>query len=95
MALYWKYNGNTPIYILDENNKVQLFRGESYSMLDFSIVQPFFNKRVTVGAGLKNILNVTSINNYQSGGVHQAASDVALVGMGRSVFLRLQFQLSK
>lgn len=95
LALYWKYNGHLPIYMLDENNNVQLFSGESYSMLDFSIVQPLFNNKITVGAGLKNILDVTSINNYQAGGAHQSTSDVALVGMGRSVFLRLQFQLSK
>ena len=97
-ALYWKYNGQQPFYVLNESNSVstvELFKGESYSMVDLSVVQPFLRNRLTVGTGVKNILDVTSINSSQSTGAHQAANDVALVGMGRSLFLRIQLQLSK
>ena len=98
VALYWKYNGHQPFYVLNESNSVntvELFKGESYSIVDLSIVQPFFNNRLSVGAGVKNILDVTSVKSFQPTGAHQSANDVALVGMGRSLFLRIQLQLSK
>ena len=95
VAVYWKYNGRQPVYILDDNNLVHLFHGEAYSMVDLSVMQPFFNNRLSIGAGIKNILNVTTIQNYQVAGAHQSSNEVMLAGMGRSVFLRMQLQLSK
>ena len=95
LAAYWKYNGRQPIYTLDENNVAQYFKGESFSMVDISIVQPFWKKMLTVGAGIKNILDVTKIKSLQQSGTHQAMDDYALTGMGRSVFVRIQLQLSK
>ena len=95
VAVYWKYNGKQPVYILDDNNLVHLFHGAAYSMIDLSVMQPFFHNRLSIGAGLKNILNVTTIQNYQVAGVHQSSNEVMLAGMGRSVFLRMQLQLSK
>ena len=68
IAVYWKYNGRQPVYILDDNKLVHLFHGEAYSMVDLSVMQPFFYNRLSIGAGLKNILNVTTIRNYQVSG---------------------------
>ena len=97
IAIFWKYNGRQPQYTIDENDDVKVFNGESYNMADGSITQQLFKNRFTVSTGVKNILNVTSIKNQDpsGGGTHQASEERVFTGMGRNVFVRLQYQFSK
>ncbi|MEP7263746.1 MAG: TonB-dependent receptor [Bacteroidota bacterium] len=96
IALYWKYNGSQPQYYLAENtDDFTVFQGESYSMVDASVTQKFMKDRITIGAGIKNMLDVTTIKNKETAGAHQAGNDEVFTGMGRSYFVRLQYQFRK
>jgi outer membrane receptor for ferrienterochelin and colicins len=95
VGVFWKYNGRLPEYIVDETGDVKVFDGESYSMVDASLTQNFFANRLTIGTGIKNIFDVTTIKDLQPSGAHQSSNDYVYTGMGRSYFVRLQYQLSR
>jgi outer membrane receptor for ferrienterochelin and colicins len=95
VALFWKYNGQQPQYILDNTGTITVFNGESYSMVDASVTKKLFKERISIGTGVKNILDITTIKNSGSAGTHQASEDQLFTGMGRSYFIRLQYQFSK
>jgi outer membrane receptor for ferrienterochelin and colicins len=95
LAVFWKFNGKLPEYLVDDAGVVTIFKGQNYSMVDASVNQKLMKDRITIGAGLKNILNVTTINNLESAGAHQSNDNRVFTGMGRSVFVRLQYQFSK
>jgi outer membrane receptor for ferrienterochelin and colicins len=96
LAVFWKYNGHQPQYMLDDLGSVSVFNGESYSMVDASVTKTLFKEKISVGAGVKNILDITTIKNSgESGGAHQASDNELFTGMGRSYFVRIQYQFSK
>lgn len=95
IGVFWKYNGRLPEYMVNEIGDITVFNGESYSMVDASATQRFFANRLTVGVGVKNILDVTTIKNLQASGAHQSSNEHVYTGMGRNYFVRLQFQFSR
>jgi outer membrane receptor for ferrienterochelin and colicins len=94
-AVYFKYNGKLPGYQVNADGTVSQFSNDSYRFLDATIRKGFFNEKVFVGAGIKNILNVTSINAVSAGSAHSASGDQQAVGTGRTYFIRLQYTIGK
>ncbi len=98
VALFWKYNGSQPQYVVnsdDPNGELILFHGEGYSMVDATITQKLAKDRITIGAGMKNILDVTTIRQQSTASAHQASGMQVFAGMGRSYFIRFQYQFTK
>lgn len=96
LALFYKYNGKVQAYQYQVfNNEVSLGYINAYQLLDASISQPFWKKRLQCTAGIKNILDVTNIQANLSGGVHQASTGNAMIAMGRTYFISIRFTLSK
>lgn len=97
-ALYYKYTGKQRRYTHtgDKNNPTdpgQYVLGEigDFNMLNFTVSQPFLN-HFEIGAGIKNILNVTDVRNtIQAGNSHNAASGQQNLFYGRSYFARLNY----
>ena len=98
-ALYYKYTGIQRRYTLltDAQNPKdpgQYILGEigSFNMLNFTVSQPFFNNRLELSAGVKNIFDITNVRNtIQGGDGHNAASDQQNLFYGRSYFARLNY----
>lgn len=97
-ALYYKYSGTqrqftqkatqnpgeTPEYVLGELGK--------FNMMNFTVTQPFFNNHLELTAGIKNILDVSTVRNtIISGGAHNAGPDTQNLFYGRSYFARLNY----
>lgn len=95
VALYWKYNGHQPQYYVNDEGEVAIFNSEGYSTVDASVTQKLLKDRITIGAGVKNLLDITTIKYKGTGTAHQAADDEVFTGMGRSYFVRLQYQFRK
>jgi outer membrane receptor for ferrienterochelin and colicins len=97
--LFYKFTGKRPQYVTGTNSSNQsvllIAETASYHLADF-ISNTQINKFLGVTAGVKNIFDVTNINNSAtaSGSIHNAGNAVA-IGYGRSYFIGVNFQWNK
>lgn len=97
--LFYKYTGKKPQLVTGKNaaNQPALLIAETdaYHLADFTGTTKI-NKYLSVNAGVKNLFDVTNINNNAaiSTSVHNAGYNVA-IGYGRSYFVGLNFQWNK
>jgi len=94
LALYYKYTGKEPQYTQDfTTGQYVLGKIDDFHMLDFMVSQPFLNDRFEIGAGIKNILDVTRVaNTVASGSGHNISTGPLNLFYGRSYFARLLYQ---
>lgn len=96
-SLYYKFTGKTPFYELVSENGTTIARLaqiSSFNWADLS-AQKVFGKHVTLTTGVKNLFNITNINNTAViGGVH-TSNGARPVGYGRSFFLTISYSLNK
>ncbi|MEO5591543.1 MAG: TonB-dependent receptor [Chitinophagaceae bacterium] len=99
-GLFYKFTGKRPAYQLAYNNstsrdEVILTRISSFHWADLTLTKPLL-KYLTITTGVKNIFDVTDLNNTASGsgGAHSIGEALPL-SYGRSYFLGLAFQWKK
>ena len=64
-------------------------------MIDGTIKKALFSNKLEVTAGVRNILDVTSVNTTaQPGGAHSGPPVSQLLGYGRSYFLKLLYKFN-
>ncbi|KQT18552.1 TonB-dependent receptor [Chryseobacterium sp. Leaf404] len=97
-ALYYKYTGSRKQFVQESNidlsapPKFILGEVRSFSMLNFTVSQPFFNNHFEIAAGIKNIFDVSSLrNSIIQGDAHSAAAGNQNLFYGRSYFARLNY----
>ncbi len=95
LSLYYKYSGAAPQLLFDE--KVLNWQWvNSYNTMDFTASKGFWNSRIRLSAGIKNIFNTTTIpTTGGTGGAHSGGADGMNIGWGRTLFLKLSFQINK
>lgn len=68
-----------------------------YHLMDINLSRPFFNDRITLSGGVKNLFNVTNV--YSRGGgssVHGSdGSNESSVGWGRTFFVKVAYTFNK
>ena len=65
-------------------------------MMDFTAGKGFWNGRIRLSAGVKNILNVITVPSTGGAGTAHSGGDGSMsVGYGRTVFAKLSFQFNK
>lgn len=63
---------------------------QGYGLMDFTLSKRFFNKGLSISAGIKNILDVQQINQLGTTTAHGGGgSGAASIAMGRIFFVRL------
>lgn len=98
-SVYYKHNGKQQQYVADPNDASEfvLSEIEGYDWLDASVKKTFFNDRFEVMAGVRNLLNITEIQNTTASalgnGNHLSISNIML-GYGTSYFLKLTYNLN-
>lgn len=95
LALFYKFTGATPQLGF---NGDQLGWGwvDPYNTMDFTASKGFFNNRLVLSAGVKNIFNTTIVpSTTVSGEAHTGAGGGTNIAWGRTVFARLAFQFNK
>ena len=90
---FYKYNGELESYTLNDNAEIIKTLNGAYSLLDFSITQAFFNKKLMLNIGAKNLLNITDISISQNNNAHSNGNNLMPVGYGRSFFTSIKFSL--
>jgi outer membrane receptor for ferrienterochelin and colicin len=66
-----------------------------YHMLDLTAARNFFNDKLNVTAGFKNILDVTLVDSFGSINIHGGSGDSAAAGYGRTFFVKLGYRFEK
>ncbi len=94
LSMNYKFNGNAPRYIL-ENETVGLFERDRYSIMDLSLAKSLFNNRFKAMAGVKNLFNVTDVKQTLNGQEYTSLRGSDLIAYGRSFFVKLTYSLNK
>ena len=67
---------------------------DGFTMMDFTATKSFWKKRIGLTAGVKNILDVQSVNlQGGGGGVHAGSGDSSAISAGRNFFVRIGFDI--
>lgn len=98
ISLFYKYTGKLEMLYEDEEGLVQQGFIEGYHNVDVTLGKSFINKSLQLNAGVKNILDIKTIDalapgigNGHSGGV----SGNRNVGYGRTFFMSLSYNFQK
>ncbi|WEK70074.1 MAG: TonB-dependent receptor plug domain-containing protein [Candidatus Chryseobacterium colombiense] len=95
LSLFYKYTGKTQMFTLvSDLTSSQYIIGErkDFSMMNFTVTQPFFKNHFEVSAGVKNIFDVLSVRDTTiSGNAHESANPNSNLFYGRSYFVRLGY----
>lgn len=69
---------------------------EGYPSLDVILVKNFFQSRLAVSVGGKNLFDVTNVEAGMGGsGAHSASNGASVIAWGRTVFVRLTYNYRK
>jgi outer membrane receptor for ferrienterochelin and colicins len=95
ISLFFKYNGQMQNYQYSlVDNKIILGSIDAYSLLDCSVNKYFLKRKLNVTLGSKNVLNTINVQANLISGPHGNANNSALIGMGRTFFLTMKFNLN-
>ncbi|MCU0397186.1 MAG: TonB-dependent receptor [Cyclobacteriaceae bacterium] len=93
LSLYYKYTGVTPYYVVDADGNTEIDETEDFHWADLSLQKSLF-KSFNVSAGVRNLFNVTRINNSAAdGGSAHGGGATRPVGYGRSFFFSLTYKI--
>lgn len=97
LSLYYKYNGAEYKYVMESDMFGDYYykgKQDSYSWLDFSVRQPFLDRKLTATFGVRNIFNVINLKTTANASTaHEPGSTVMPIAYGRSFFLKVQYNL--
>lgn len=92
--LSYKYNGTRPSYEVS-TDELHLVKAAAFHMADFTVVKSV-TKLVNINAGVRNIFDVTNINNNTlNGNVAHSAGTQLPMWYGRSYFLGVNFNWNR
>ena len=94
-SVFYKFNAKQRNYQYDVKSG-SIINGyiDGFHLLDASLAKSFFNKKLSITAGFKNILNVININANIPSGIHTTGSNNASIAMGRTCFISCAYNLS-
>src|SRR5690606_22906171 len=94
VALFYKYTGALELVNVDDEGNLSKGKIDDYHTMDLTLSKNFVDGKLQVVTGVKNIFDVTAIQNTASaGGTHQAAGNM-LTAWGRTCFLSLNYNFS-
>ncbi len=93
ISIFYKYTGKTPNVSLDENNQLYVSSIADYHMLDASITKTFWQKRITLTVGAKNVFNIQNVIGSSGGSAHSGSSTSIPMAMGRMYFVKTDINL--
>jgi outer membrane receptor for ferrienterochelin and colicins len=95
-TLDYKFTGRMPQFFVDENGQVSEGYISAYNTMDFTMQKSFLKNRLTLGAGVKNIFDNTTIPAAGgTGGVHAGGDGNYPVGWGRTFFIQAAVNFNK
>lgn len=87
LNLFYKFTGSRNEYRYNSNDGTFYLGGlSSFNWADITVSQPI-SKYLVVNMGVKNLFNVTTVDNTSRGGAHSTNGGYSLMGCGRSWFV--------
>lgn len=93
-ALFYKYSGSLPGFIVDENNILQQTVMDDYHIADFTLSKLFLKKQINISIGSKNLFNVKNLNSTSQGFPHSGVSNSIPFATGRTYFIKLDLNFN-
>lgn len=98
-SLYFKHVGKQHQFVEKTNTEgnQEFVKGttDAFNWFDATVKKSFLNKTFETTMGVRNLLDVTSVNTTAlSGGAHNGPPSNLLLGYGRSYFLKLAYNLN-
>ncbi len=97
LGFFYKFTGRRPSFAFGENQQgqevVYVAETSSFHLADLTITSGI-NKYISLNAGVKNLFDVTNVNNTATSGQHTTGGPLPM-SYGRSYFLGFNFQWSK
>lgn len=92
LSLFNKWNGSRKDFrLVGIENTPEQIQIDGFNLMDFTIQKGFWDNRIRVSTGIKNILNVSNINgNSSSGGAHTGGDEGTQIAAGRTYFVGLK-----
>ena len=90
-SIFYKNTGKTPQFVIAEGNIQEDFI-QDYHIMDISVIKNFFNRKLQVSIGAKNLFNNTSLpaaGSGNSGSAHSGGG--SLIGWGRTFFVKASY----
>lgn len=95
-TLDYKFTGRMPQFFIDDEGRVSEGYISAFNTMDFTLQKSLLKNKLTLGAGVKNIFNNTSVSAVgSSGGVHTGGSGDYPVGWGRTFFVQAAINFNK
>jgi outer membrane receptor for ferrienterochelin and colicins len=95
-TLDYKFTGKMPQIFTDSKGNISEGYISAYNTMDFTMQKSLLKDRLTIGAGVKNIFNNTTIPAVGgSAGVHTSGGGDYPVGWGRTVFVQAAVNFNK
>jgi outer membrane receptor for ferrienterochelin and colicins len=96
-ASFVKHQGKRILVGLSEDDQLTEFEQQGFQFVDLSIARnKLWKNRFNLAAGIKNILNVTTINTqFTGGGAHSSGTNQLAVANGRQFFIQCSLNLQK
>ena len=95
VSLFNKFNGKQNFFVTDEFGELSEQSMEAYNLLDISLNRKFWKNKISLTAGVKNLLDVNNVSATGSTGLHGGDSGEAVVAWGRTFFASLKLSFSK
>lgn len=94
LSAFYKFNGQFITPYLSANNEVNEQVIEPYNLLDITLSRSFWKNRITLSAGVKNLLDVVNVLTSGGNAGAHSSSGALSVGWGRSYFASLKFSFA-
>lgn len=91
-ALFYKYTGKLPSFVLNSDNTVYKTTLGDYHTADLTVSR-YLLKKLLLAAGSKNLFDVKNVPGMVSGSTHTTGAGATAVGTGRTYFISLNFNL--
>lgn len=93
-TITYKYNGKYTQYVYNEVGDIDKQILPGYSFMDITLHQKLWKNKLTVGTGVKNILNITSMDASFTSSPHSNSNSIP-ISWGRTFFLTLKLNFDK
>lgn len=94
ISIFYKVNGKQQKYVYDENGNIAVAYINTWKWMDVSFNKKYAKQNVQFIIGVKNVLNITSVNSTIKDGPHTQAGS-SPIGMGRTFFMTFKYDFSK
>jgi outer membrane receptor for ferrienterochelin and colicins len=90
--LFYNFYGRMNRAFLDGSDNISIGVMQSYTLMDATVSKLFFNKKLSLTVGVRNILNWMNIENTIGGAGHGSSGGL-IISPGRTFFINARYEI--